>query len=69
MEDGGSQRGATELYDDAKKVCEGCEVKAECLEVGMVEFHFGVFGGTTPKERRDIRAAANRRQPKSSVAV
>lgn len=65
MEDGGSQRQATDLYTDARQVCAGCQVKVECLEWGMTEIHFGLFGGLTPKERRALK----RERLQSSVAV
>jgi WhiB family redox-sensing transcriptional regulator len=38
----------------AKKVCNKCPVKAECLEAGLGE-KYGVWGGTTDHERRAIR--------------
>ena len=56
LEDGGTQRGSTGLYSDAKQVCAGCEVKDDCLEFGMDEIHFGLFGGKSPKERRLLKA-------------
>lgn len=37
----------------AKMVCSGCPFKAKCLETFMSE-PYGIFGGTTPKERRKI---------------
>lgn len=37
--------------------CLGCPVRLECLEEGMVE-RYGVWGGTTPKERRKLQANA-----------
>lgn len=38
----------------AKRVCEGCPVIAECREYGLAE-KFGIFGGLTERERRWIR--------------
>lgn len=38
----------------AKRVCEGCPVKVECLLFGMNE-DFGVYGGTVPLERKAMR--------------
>lgn len=40
----------------AKTVCEGCEVKVECLEYAL-DFgeRWGCWGGTNEKERRSIR--------------
>ena len=43
--------------DAAKRICRGCPVQAECLawalENGVAD---GVWGGTTPDERRVIRS-------------
>ena len=43
---------------DAKAVCAGCEVRAECLAYALAhrERH-GVWGGTTERERRRLRRA------------
>lgn len=39
---------------EAKKVCDCCEVKEECLEYGLDE-PIGVWGGQDPTDRRRIR--------------
>src|SRR5699024_3664991 len=39
----------------AKAVCAGCPVLAQCREYGMTEPH-GVWGGLSAGERREIRA-------------
>lgn len=40
----------------AKSVCEQCPVKDECLEFAIVTNQsLGIWGGTTPNERRQIR--------------
>lgn len=39
---------------EAKAICSGCPVQAECLAYGMSD-RFGVFGGLTPEERREVR--------------
>ncbi|WP_328596787.1 WhiB family transcriptional regulator [Agromyces humi] len=42
---------------DPKKVCKSCEVRSECLDYALDnDEDFGVWGGTSPRERRDIRA-------------
>ena len=43
---------------EIKKLCKQCPVRVECFEVAMAQENdnFGIFGGTTPKERRKIRA-------------
>jgi WhiB family redox-sensing transcriptional regulator len=42
---------------EAKKVCAGCPVTAECLAAGMTEQR-GVWGGTGWKARRRLLRAA-----------
>jgi len=38
---------------EAKRVCAGCEVRAECLAYALAHRErFGVWGGTTERERR-----------------
>ena len=51
-ESGGSTR-------EAKKVCRGCEVRAECLEFAL-ETHerWGVWGGLSERERHQYRREA-----------
>ena len=41
---------------NAKKVCQDCVVKTECLSHALFEFErLGIWGGTTEKERRAMR--------------
>ena len=50
-EKGGSTR-------EAKRVCSGCEVRAECLESALAnDERFGIWGGLSERERRRIRLA------------
>ncbi len=40
----------------ALRVCEGCPVREECLEWALVTgASYGVWGGTTEEERRQLR--------------
>lgn len=40
----------------ARRVCAGCPVRAECLEYALEAGEkFGVWGGTSEKERRAMR--------------
>ncbi len=51
-ERGGSTR-------EAKRICAGCDVRAECLEYALVhDERFGIWGGLSERERRRIRRAA-----------
>ena len=48
-EKGGSTR-------EAKKVCQSCEVKAECLEYALEnDERFGIWGGLSERERRKLK--------------
>ena len=51
-EKGGSTR-------EAKRICAGCEVRAECLEYALAnDERFGIWGGLSERERRRLRRAA-----------
>ena len=51
-EKGGSTR-------EAKKVCIGCEVRAECLEYALKnDERFGIWGGLSERERRKLKRRA-----------
>ncbi|MEM7323501.1 MAG: WhiB family transcriptional regulator [Actinomycetota bacterium] len=44
---------------DAKAVCAGCVVRAECLEWALAtRERFGIWGGTSERERRRLRRSA-----------
>lgn len=48
-EKGGSTR-------EAKRICSGCEVKAECLEYALQkDERFGIWGGLSERERRRLK--------------
>jgi WhiB family redox-sensing transcriptional regulator len=51
-EKGGSTR-------EAKRICTGCEVRAECLEFALSnDERFGIWGGLSERERRRLRRRA-----------
>jgi len=51
-EKGGSTR-------EAKKVCQSCEVRAQCLEYALThDERFDIWGGLSERERRRLRRAA-----------
>lgn len=41
----------------ARAICAFCAVKPECTAYGMTQLH-GIWGGLTPRERRNIRVRA-----------
>ncbi|OHU66188.1 WhiB family transcriptional regulator [Mycobacteroides chelonae] len=44
---------------EAKRVCQGCEVTAECLKYALKnDERFGVWGGLSERERRQLKKAA-----------
>ena len=48
------ERGAS--TKEAKAVCQGCEVRDDCLEYALVNGEkFGIWGGLSERERRRIR--------------
>jgi WhiB family redox-sensing transcriptional regulator len=48
-EKGGSTR-------EAKRVCTGCEVRAECLDYALAnDERFGIWGGLSERERRKLK--------------
>lgn len=51
-EKGGSTR-------EAKKVCQSCEVKSECLDYALAhDERFGIWGGLSERERRKLKRRA-----------
>jgi WhiB family transcriptional regulator, redox-sensing transcriptional regulator len=48
-EKGGSTR-------EAKRICQGCEVRSSCLEYALAnDERFGIWGGLSERERRRIK--------------
>ncbi|MEO7194924.1 MAG: WhiB family transcriptional regulator [Pseudonocardiaceae bacterium] len=48
-EKGGSTR-------EAKRICSGCEVRAECLDYALAfDERFGIWGGLSERERRKLK--------------
>jgi len=51
-------QGQSRLANQARAICAVCEVQGECLEFALrnpEETEYGVWGGTTPGERRRLR--------------
>lgn len=54
----------------AKRICGGCSVRAECLEFALArDERFGVWGGTSERERRRITAQRRQAQAAEEVAA
>lgn len=50
-----------ESHTEAQAVCRRCDVQAECLAYALTsDERFGVWGGTSERERRRIRRARQR---------
>jgi WhiB family redox-sensing transcriptional regulator len=48
--------------EQARAICGRCPVAADCLDWALrMGLDHGVWGGTTPEERRALRAVADRR--------
>jgi WhiB family transcriptional regulator, redox-sensing transcriptional regulator len=53
------ERGAAKRTQAAKAVCQTCMVRTECLKLALADPELqGVWGGTSTRERRAMRAAA-----------
>lgn len=59
------ERGASTA--DAKAVCAGCVVRDDCLEYALANGEkFGIWGGTSERERRALRRERNRARRQSA---
>ena len=64
--DGAYARAMTEI---AKQACLSCPVRAECLRQALeTGEQYGIWGGMTPEERRDL-ARRNMRRRRIEAAV
>jgi WhiB family redox-sensing transcriptional regulator len=62
-EKGGSTR-------EAKRICLSCDVKEECLEYAMEnDQRFGIWGGLSERERRNLRKTTPRAPRLTEVAI
>lgn len=57
-------------YDEARKICDICPVKRECLNEALeTKERFGMWGGLTPIERRRIERRDRRLRLKEKRAT
>lgn len=51
-----------ESVKKARAVCKGCVVRGKCLDYALVHGEkYGIWGGTTEKERRRLRRSVRQR--------
>jgi WhiB family transcriptional regulator, redox-sensing transcriptional regulator len=59
---------AIEQIDNAKTVCQACDVQSTCLEYALVTNQdSGIWGGTSEEERRALRRQWVARQRKATA--
>lgn len=46
----------------AREICNSCPVKIPCLEYALENNEEGIWGGTTHRQRREMRGAAYRQR-------
>ena len=52
----------------AKLVCKECVIEAKCLEVALESNEeFGIWGGMTKEERKDLKRLGRRYNPRRAV--
>ncbi|MBV8160632.1 MAG: WhiB family transcriptional regulator [Acidimicrobiia bacterium] len=64
-------RGHTDVeIEAAKRVCATCPVQRECLEFALLSHEeFGIWGGTTGRERRRMRKVMARSDQRVAAPV
>lgn len=66
----GESAPARKQAEDAKAVCAGCPVRAQCLEWALeAEQDFGVWGGMTERERRALHRRKARSYGRGDVSA
>ena len=67
--DGESEPARGLREERAKRVCDACIVRTDCLEYALGRYEHGIWGGTTDDERaRERRNASRRLGPKPEPA-
>jgi WhiB family transcriptional regulator, redox-sensing transcriptional regulator len=58
-----ARRHTTHTWKAARDYCDRCPVRRQCLDLAMrqqaAEDRWGMFGGTTPSERRRMRRVSS----------
>lgn len=58
---------AGESNTDAKKVCNRCDVRAECLAYALQHDFIGVWGGLSRQERRRLQETERKRRTRAAA--
>lgn len=59
----------TEEMKRAIAICQECPVKDECLDWALQNEDYGIWGGTTPTQRKKLRAGTGMRLVAPEIAV
>lgn len=54
--------------ESAKKICDSCPLKVQCLEYALLNNEIGIWGGTTERQREEIKRRAGRKGIRKSRA-
>jgi hypothetical protein len=61
----GAYGDTSHFYDEARAICAKCPIKAQCLAVALEnKERYGMWGGTTPIERRRVERTERRQRLK-----
>ncbi|GGM75760.1 hypothetical protein GCM10012275_53090 [Longimycelium tulufanense] len=60
---------AEERTAEARAVCTGCPVRARCLDFALATGQYGVWGGTTEEERRELCRQRAASRPMSALVA
>ena len=55
----------------ALQLCDGCPLKAECLELGMQgeDIYWGIWGGLFPAERKALKGWGHQRSVRTGLSA
>ncbi len=64
----GKSRAVMREIERAKALCATCPMRLSCLEAGLEE-RYGIWGATTPRERRRLRSERHQSRPEERQAA
>jgi len=67
--EGGMNKFKAQQIRDAKEICGGCEVRAECLADALANDREGIWGGTTTEERKALKRRYMRKNPSGQAGA